>query len=369
MQVILRDLVKKYPAAEAFAVNHVNLAIADGELIVFLGPSGCGKTTTLRMIAGLETPDSGQILIGERDVTYLAPKDRRVAMVFQNFSMYPSMTVYENIAFPLQVLKLAKTEIDQKVREAAELVGITALLQRGSRQVSGGEAQRVALARAMVRRPQVFLLDEPLSSLDAKLRTQMRTEIKRLHQNTQATMVFVTHDQEEAMTLGDRIVVMHQGQVQQVGTPQAVFFEPCNLFVATFVGTPGMNLLDGVIQPKGDSLVVELDGISQPLPERFYSIVKTKNITQVKWGIRPEAIQLLEAARPHCITGQVEIIEPLGSRQLLFVRSGAKLFSVIVDALHPIRRSEVCHLHLDEKRVHLFDAQSGLALETGVSVA
>src|SRR5688572_12826696 len=220
MKVVLQDLVKKFPASDSIAVNHINLTIEDGELLVFLGPSGCGKTTTMRMIAGLETPDSGQIFIGERDVTYVAPKDRRVAMVFQNFSMYPSMTVYENIAFPLQVLKLTKAEIDQRVREAAELVGISSLLKRGVRQVSGGEAQRVSLARTMVRRPEVYLMDEALSSLDAKLRIQMRTEIKKLHQDTRSTVVFVTHDQEEAMTLGDRLVVINKGRIQQVGTPQ-----------------------------------------------------------------------------------------------------------------------------------------------------
>jgi multiple sugar transport system ATP-binding protein len=362
MKVVLRDLVKKYPAASAAAVDHVNLSINDGELMVFLGPSGCGKTSTLRMIAGLENPDSGQILIGEREVTHLAPKERRVAMVFQNFSMYPSMTVYENIAFPLQALKLPKSAVDQKVREAAELVGVSALLQRGARQVSGGEAQRVSLARAMVRRPEVFLLDEPLSSLDAQLRVQMRTEVKRLHQTTQTTMIFVTHDQEEAMTIGDRVVVMHQGRVQQVGTPQAVFFEPCNLFVATFVGTPSMNILDGGLQQRWDQLFIDLAGAPQPLPERFRRNIQTQRVTHVKWGIRPEAIQLVEATHPHAVSGQVELSESLGSRQLLFVRSGAHLFSVMVDALHPIRPGEMCHLYFDERRVHLFDTRSGVSL-------
>ncbi len=362
MKVVLQDLVKKYPASDSIAVNHVDLTIADSELIVFLGPSGCGKTTTMRMIAGLETPDGGKIFIGERDVTYVAPKDRRVAMVFQNFSMYPSMTVYENIAFPLQALKRSKAEIDQLVREAAELVGVSALLKRGVRQVSGGEAQRVSLARAMVRRPEVFLMDEPLSSLDAKLRVQMRTEIKRLHQETRSTMVFVTHDQEEAMTLGDRIVVMSQGKVQQVGTPHEVFFDPYNLFVATFVGTPGMNLFDGVIQQSGDTLCVDLQGYMQPIPERFRATLNAKTPTPVKWGIRPEGIRFVDATDPNSLAGQIEIIESLGSRQLVFVRSGDKLFSVIVDSLHPVRQGENCHLHFDETRIHLFEAQNGRSL-------
>jgi multiple sugar transport system ATP-binding protein len=362
MKVVLQDLVKKFPASDSIAVDHINLGIEDGELLVFLGPSGCGKTTTMRMIAGLETPDSGQIFIGERDVTYVAPKDRRVAMVFQNFTMYPSMTVYENIAFPLQVLKLSKAEIDQRVHEAAELVGVSALLKRGARQVSGGEAQRVSLARAMVRRPEVFLMDEPLSSLDAKLRVQMRTEIKKLHQDTRSTVVFVTHDQEEAMTLGDRLVVINEGRVQQVGTPHEVFFEPQNLFVATFVGTPSMNLFDGVIQRDADALCVDMAGFTQPLPERFRARVDAKTTTQVKWGIRPEGVRLVSASSPNHVAGQVEIIESLGSRQLIFIRSGEKLFTVIVDALHPVRLGETCCLQFDETRVHLFDAQSGLSL-------
>lgn len=362
MKVVLHDLVKKYPASDSIAVNHVSLTIEDGELMVFLGPSGCGKTTTMRMIAGLETLDDGSIRIGERDVTHLAPKDRRVAMVFQNFSMYPSMTVYENIAFPLQVLKLSKGEIDQRVREAAALVGVAALLQRGVRQVSGGEAQRVALARAMVRSPEVFLMDEPLSSLDAKLRVQMRTEIKRLQRDTRSTVVFVTHDQEEAMTLGDRILVMNQGRVQQVGTPQEVFFEPHNLFVANFVGTPSMNIFEGTITSENDVLCINLNGLVQKIPPRFHPALKTQSLAQVKWGIRPEGIRLVDPGDPDGVAGQVEIIESLGSRLLLFVRSDDKLFSVIVDALHPIQLGETCYLKFDETRIHLFDPDTGLSL-------
>lgn len=357
MRVVLKDLAKKFLASDSIAVNHINLTIEDGELAVFLGPSGCGKTTTMRMIAGLETPDSGQIFIGERDVTYIAPKDRRVAMVFQNFSMYPSMTVYENIAFPLHVLKLSRQEIDRQVKEAAELVGVGHLLQRSWRQVSGGEAQRVALARAMVRRPEVFLMDEPLSNLDAKLRVQLRTEIKRLHQETGTTMIFVTHDQEEAMSLGDKIVVMDRGSVQQVGTPQEVFFKPRNVFVANFVGTPGMNLFDGMIQQNGSGVCVDLDGIVQPLPAHFQREVK-----QVKWGIRPEAIKLVNDGQPGDVRGKIELIESLGSRQQVFVRAAGKLFSVMIDALYPARVGETVHLRFDPSSVHLFDAQTGLSL-------
>jgi multiple sugar transport system ATP-binding protein len=359
MKVVLQDLVKKFPASDSIAVNHISLTIEDGELAVFLGPSGCGKTTTMRMIAGLETPDSGQIFIGERDVTFIAPKDRRVAMVFQNFSMYPSMTVFENIAFPLQVLKLSKDEIDRQVKDAAGLVGVGHLLQRSSRQVSGGEAQRVALARAMVRRPEVFLMDEPLSSLDAKLRVQLRTEIKRLHQDTRTTMIFVTHDQEEAMSLGDKIVVMDHGNVQQVGTPQDVFFKPRNMFVANFVGTPSMNLFDGTIQQNGGGLCVDMAGFTQPVPERFYAASTGK---QVQWGIRPEAVKIVSDGQPADVSGEVELIEALGSRQQIFVRAAGKLFSVLIDALYPVKVGDSCSLRFDANSIHLFDAQSGLSL-------
>lgn len=367
MKIVLKDLVKRFALAETLAVDHVSLEIEDGELAVFLGPSGCGKTTTMRMIAGLEQPDGGQIFIGERNVTNLAPKDRRVAMVFQNFTMYPSMNVYENIAFPLQALKLNKHEIDKMVREAADLVGVGKLLRRSVRQVSGGEAQRVALARAMVRRPEVFLMDEPLSSLDAKLRVQMRTEIKRLHQETRSTIIFVTHDQEEAMVLGDKIVVMEGGRVQQVGTPQDVYFRPRNTFVANFVGTPSMNLFEATIcrTPTGGHCVQVL-GASHPLPERYRDFTRAAEETPVTWGIRPEAWKLIEGAdRPHPgdISGQVELTESLGSRILAFVRAGEQLPSVIVDALHPVRVGQPCHLRIDVNNVHLFDAKTGIALD------
>jgi multiple sugar transport system ATP-binding protein len=366
MKVILKDLVKKFPASDSTAVNQVNLEIENGELAVLLGPSGCGKTTTMRMIAGLEQPDGGRIYLGERDITDLAPKDRRVAMVFQNFSMYPSMTVYDNIAFPLQVQKLPRPEIDRQVREAAQLVGVAHLLKRSSRQVSGGEAQRVALARAMVRRPEVFLMDEPLSNLDAKLRVQMRTEIKRLQRETHSTVIFVTHDQEEAMTLGDKIVVMDRGHVQQVGTPQEVFFRPRNVFVATFVGTPAMNLFEGAVRKSGpDTYCIDLSGFVQTAPEHFRPALEGVSTAQVHWGIRPEAVKLLDAAdeaAPEDLPGQVELIESLGSRQLVFVRAAGRLFSVIIDALRIVHVGESYRLRFDPTNVHLFDSATGLSL-------
>jgi len=363
MKVILTDLVKRFANSERAAVNKINLVIEGGELAVLLGPSGCGKTTTLRMIAGLEQPDSGRIAIAERDITNLAPKDRRVAMVFQNFSMYPTMNVYDNIAFPLHAVKMKRGEIDRTVREVAALVNIDHLLERGLRQVSGGEAQRVALARAMVRRPEVFLMDEPLSNLDAKLRVQLRTEIKRLHQDTGATFIFVTHDQEEAMTLGDKIIVMKDGDIQQVGTPHEVFFAPQNAFVANFVGTPSMNMFEGAISAAaGGSYRLKLPGFELTLPARFHAGLANMTGNHAIWGIRPEAIKLAAEAGENTISGEVELVEALGSRDLIFVRAVEQLFGVIVDAQESLAVGETCRLHFAGPQMHLFDAESERSL-------
>ncbi len=363
MKVVLKDLLKRFTNSDRAAVNTINLVIEAGELAVLLGPSGCGKTTTLRMIAGLEEPDSGRITINKRDITDLAPKDRRVAMVFQNFSMYPTMNVYDNIAFPLHAIKLGRKEIDETVREVARLVNIDHLLQRSVRQVSGGEAQRVALARSMVRRPEVFLMDEPLSNLDAKLRVQLRTEIKRLHQETSATFIFVTHDQEEAMTLGDKIIVMKDGDIQQAGTPHRVFFAPENAFVANFVGTPSMNLLPGAVQKTASGAYrLQLPGFDLALPARFNDGLNNLRGDQVIWGIRPEAIRLAAETGENCVSGVVELVEALGSRDLIFARVEDQLFRVIVDALDSTAVGAPCHLRFDGAQMHLFDADSERSL-------
>ncbi len=363
MRVVLRDLIKNFANSDHVAVNQINLVIEQGELAVLLGPSGCGKTTTLRMIAGLEQPDSGRIYIQDRDITDLAPKDRRVAMVFQNFSMYPTMNVYDNIAFPLHAIKMDRKEIDRTVRDVARLANIDHLLKRSLRQVSGGEAQRVALARAMVRRPEVFLMDEPLSNLDAKLRVQLRTEIKRLHQDTGTTFIFVTHDQEEAMTLGDKIIVMNHGDIQQVGTPHEVFFAPQNAFVANFVGTPSMNMLSGTVQAvdNGDYRV-QLPGFNLNIPTRFKDELDKMKSDGVIWGIRPEAIKLVAEPGENCVSGTVELVEALGSRDLMFVRAEQELFGVIVDALYSAAVGDSCHLYFDGAQMHLFDAESEFSL-------
>ena len=318
------------------------------------------------MIAGLEQPDSGRIFIQDRDITDLAPKDRRVAMVFQNFSMYPTMNVYDNIAFPLHAIKMDGKQIDRTVRERwRSLLTSTICLKRSARQVSGGEAQRVALARAMVRRPEVFLMDEPLSNLDAKLRAQLRTEIKRLHQDTGATFIFVTHDQEEAMTLGDKIIVMNHGDVQQVGTPHEVYFAPRNDFVANFVGTPAMNNLRGIAQADDSGAFnLILPGFELTLPQRFSAGLKNLGEPRVIWGIRPEAIKLVAEAGENCVTGEIELVEALGSRDLIFVRTGETLFSVIVDVLESAAVGDNCHLYFDGAQMHLFAADGGQTLLT-----
>ena len=364
MQVKLVDLSKKF-LENVIAVDNLSLTIADGEFIVFVGPSGCGKTTTLRMVAGLEQPDAGYIYIGEREVVNLAPKDRKIAMVFQNFALFPSMNIYDNIAFPLQVLRWPKTEIDKRVHEVAKLVGVEELLNRKSRQVSGGQAQRVALARALVRNPDVFLMDEPLSAIDAKVRVQLRTEIKQLHQQTNITTIYVTHDQEEAMTLGDRIVVMNAGKIHQVGTPYHIFHKPQNVFVAGFVGSPTMNFVDGRLSREADGrLMFEAQDLKQPVPERYLQYTTETNVEAVKWGIRPENIRLANGSNANDVVARINVVEPLGSRDLLNVQIGNCPFTVITEAeVESLRKvGSNCFLCFPEEFVHLFDSKTGEAM-------
>lgn len=362
MRVAVQDLFKRF-GGDVLAVDHIDLEIGVGEFTVFLGPSGCGKTTTLRMIAGLERPDGGRVFIGDRLVNHVPPKNRRVAMVFQNFALYPSMTVYENIAFPLQVRKTPKQEVDTRVRNTARLVGVEKLLSRRPRQVSGGEAQRVALARALVREPDVFLMDEPLSNLDAKLRVLLRTEIKKLHQKTRTTTIYVTHDQEEAMTLGEKVVVMNQGRVQQVGTPHQIFFEPRNSFVASFVGSPSMNILEGTLGEDEKGVpIVSLPGFTQPVPDRLVSQARDRRGQRIEWGIRPEHIRLSVGSEEGGLAGRIEVVEPLGSRQLLFVQAGDQVFTVMADAEIQHTSGDFCHLRFPGNSVHMFEAETGLSL-------
>ena len=351
-KVILKNLKKVYPNTEkkkkpkkgeevrktnlqitaegVVAVQEFNLEIADKEFVVLVGPSGCGKSTTLRMIAGLEEITAGELWIGDKLMNNVEPKDRDIAMVFQNYALYPHMTVYENMAFSLKLKKTPKDVIDRKVREAAEILDITEYLDRKPKALSGGQRQRVAIGRAIVRDPSVFLMDEPLSNLDAKLRNQMRAEIIKLRQRIDTTFVYVTHDQTEAMTLGDRIVIMRDGFIQQIGTPQEVFDQPANLFVAGFIGTPQMNLFDARLTKNGDKYAVEVGGISVELSEDKQTRLNAKNVApqEVTLGVRPDHMMLCESG----IKGTVDVSELMGPSIHLHVTAEGKDVIVIVPA-------------------------------------
>ena len=323
--VTLKNIKKVYDK-NVVAVQEFNLDIADKEFIVLVGPSGCGKSTTLRMIAGLEEITEGELYIGDKLVNDVAPKDRDIAMVFQNYALYPHMTVYENMAFGLKLRKVPKAEIDEKVKEAAEILGITEYLQRKPKALSGGQRQRVAIGRAIVRHPQVFLMDEPLSNLDAKLRNQMRAELIKLRQNVNTTFVYVTHDQTEAMTLGDRIVIMKDGYIQQIGTPQQVFNHPANLFVAGFIGSPQMNFFDAQLSIEGGRYVVRMDGAIIDMPEEMQKTLKAKNEQPKKivLGIRPEHIVLTDAGHKGAVPAKVDVSEMMGSELYVHVNAVGK---------------------------------------------
>ena len=351
-KVLLKNLKKVYPNTEkkkkpkkgeevrktnlqitaegVVAVQEFNLEIADKEFVVLVGPSGCGKSTTLRMIAGLEESTAGELWIGDKLMNNVEPKDRDIAMVFQNYALYPHMTVYENMAFSLKLKKTPKDVIDRKVREAAEILDITEYLDRKPKALSGGQRQRVAIGRAIVRDPSVFLMDEPLSNLDAKLRNQMRAEIIKLRQRIDTTFVYVTHDQTEAMTLGDRIVIMRDGFIQQIGTPQEVFDHPANLFVAGFIGTPQMNLFDARLTKNGDKYAVEVGGISVELSEDKQTRLNAKNVApqEVTLGVRPDHMMLCESG----IKGTVDVSELMGPSIHLHVTAEGKDVIVIVPA-------------------------------------
>ena len=308
------------------AVQDFNLEISDREFIVLVGPSGCGKSTTLRMVAGLEDISGGDLLIDGKRMNDVEPKDRDIAMVFQNYALYPHMTVAENMAFALKLRKVPKEEIDKKVREAAEILDITQYLDRKPKALSGGQRQRVAIGRAIVRSPRVFLMDEPLSNLDAKLRNQMRAEIIKLRQRIDTTFIYVTHDQTEAMTLGDRIVIMKDGFIQQIGTPQEVFDHPANVFVAGFIGMPQMNFFEGqLVAEDGKYSVKVMDAVMELSPE-IQAQLKAKNVPSkaVTLGIRPEHVSFVPEAGAHCLTGTVDVSEMMGSEIHLHVNAGGR---------------------------------------------
>ncbi|WP_339764831.1 sn-glycerol-3-phosphate ABC transporter ATP-binding protein UgpC [uncultured Hoeflea sp.] len=351
-QVTLSAVRKAY--GSVIAVHGVDLVIEDGELVVFLGPSGCGKSTTLRMIAGLETITSGTLHIGERDVTGLEPKDRNIAMVFQNYALYPHKTIRENLAFGLRMHKMDRAEIDKRVHEASNVLGLDELLDRKPRQLSGGQMQRVALGRALVREPEVFLLDEPLSNLDAKLRVKMREEIARLQKQVGTSMVYVTHDQVEAMTLADRIVIMKDGHVQQVGAPLEVYDRPANLFVAGFIGSPEMNLVEGrVVEGRFQAGEFSLD-----LPKGMTA----EENSAISLGIRPEHIEIDDAAGGIAFTA--DIIEQLGAQTLFAGSARGVRLRVMTTRRDDVHRGSGFSLRFPANRLHFFNTETGNRIST-----
>jgi multiple sugar transport system ATP-binding protein len=361
-QVVLKDINKFYDSVQA--VKDVNLQIRDKEFVVLVGPSGCGKTTTLRMIAGLEAISAGTVSIDGQVVNDLAPMDRDIAMVFQNYALYPHMSVYDNMAFGLKMRKFRRKEIAQRVQEAADILGIGELLKRKPRQLSGGQRQRVALGRAIVRHPRVFLFDEPLSNLDAKLRVQMRVELKKLHLRLGTTAVYVTHDQVEAMTLGDRVVVMKDGLVQQVGEPLELYNQPANKFVAGFIGSPAMNFAKVTMTDGSGRLLAKNGGMEIEVPGQLADRLRPQVGRQMTLGIRPEDLHVATSADPPGLTfnSKVEVVEQLGSEILLDVRVGEETMVAAVDPTTRAKVTEQLKLAVNPERLHFFDANTEAAI-------
>jgi multiple sugar transport system ATP-binding protein len=381
-RIVFDHVVKRYENSDVLAVNDLNLDIDDAEFLVLVGPSGCGKTTALRMLAGLEEITSGSIFIGDRRVNDLPPRDRDIAMVFQNYALYPHMSVYDNMAFALKLRRVNKQEIDRRVREAAELLSISPYLTRRPKALSGGQRQRVALGRAIVREPAAYLMDEPLSNLDAKLRVQTRAEIQKLHRRLKVTTIYVTHDQVEALTMGDRIVVMKDGLLQQFDTPQNLYDHPVNMFVAGFIGSPSMNFMPATVEGEGDALYVADSGFKLRVPREHEAKLASRKGQRIVFGIRPEDIESREFAedfyRDTTIQSFVEVLEPLGSEILLHattadhadgnraiaVEEGAQsdVFVARIDPRARLNRGETVPLAFDMRNMHAFDPQTQEAL-------
>ncbi|WP_019537098.1 ABC transporter ATP-binding protein [Paenibacillus ginsengihumi] len=363
--VRLNHVVKKYPGNEEATVKDFHLEIKDKEFLVLVGASGCGKSTTLRMIAGLEEISEGELYIGDRLVNDVAPKDRDIAMVFQSYALYPHMNVYQNMAFGLKLRKFKKADIDARVREAARILDIEHLLDRKPKALSGGQRQRVALGRAIVREPQVFLMDEPLSNLDAKLRVQMRAEISKLHKRLETTVIYVTHDQTEAMTMGDRIVVMDKGIIQQAATPEEIYNHPVNMFVAGFIGSPSMNFINGGFVDKGGSLYFQTTGISVEVPEGKAKILRDKGYAnkEVVLGVRPEDFHeeaiFLEASPNTIVNAHIEVAENLGHEMFLYLNGiGNQSVVARVDGRAGMKEGTNVKLAVDMNKVHFFDKET-----------
>ncbi|WP_309397725.1 ABC transporter ATP-binding protein [Cerasicoccus maritimus] len=364
--VNLNNLVKEYQdsgRAKFTAVKGINLEIEQGEFMILVGPSGCGKSTTLRMIAGLENVTSGTIEIDGRVVNSVAPKDRDIAMVFQNYALYPHMSVFDNMAFGLKLQKFPRGEIRNRVHEAAEILGLESMLERKPKQMSGGQRQRVALGRAIVRKPKVFLFDEPLSNLDAKMRVQMRTEISRLHSRLQATMIYVTHDQVEAMTMGDRICVMKEGEIMQVDDPISLYQHPNNIFTAGFIGSPPMNFFSGKIEKEGNRFsFVEENMSAAPfrlsLDDRLTALARNFSGRKIMMGVRPEDIGLRRQASGCEVDAEVMVVEPMGSETYLYFNTGRHDFIGRFPSENHHRIGERARVVMDIDKIHLFDADT-----------
>ena len=360
-QVVLKDLVKTY--GSVYAAKDVSLTVNDGEFVALVGPSGCGKTTTLNLVAGLIPITSGDIIIGDRIVNDLDPKDRDIAMVFQNYALYPQKTVFQNLAFPLQMRKLPKSEIETKVREAARVLDITHLLERKPRELSGGQQQRVALGRALVRDPAVFLMDEPLSNLDAKLRVQMRSEIKRFHQDLNATIIYVTHDQLEAVTMADKMAVMNGGLLQQYDTPANVFANPVNMFVASFIGSPAMSLVPlEVATVEGKTVLTSAEGWHLPLSDANARKVAGASSRKVVLGARHSTIRLHKSQVEGSVPAKVYTVEPTGDITFVQAFLSGSIVNISLPPTASVAPDEMVWLEFDQERIHLFDGETEMAL-------
>jgi len=362
VDVHLKGIEKVFPRG-VVAVRTLNLQIPSGEFVTLVGPSGCGKTTTLRMIAGLERPTAGEIYFGGTPVTDLEPGDRNVAMVFQNYALYPHMNVYRNLAYGLRVRRTEPAEIDRRVREVARILEIEPYLQRKPRELSGGQRQRVALGRAMVRKPALFLMDEPLSNLDAKLRVSMRAELKRLHLELKTTTVYVTHDQLEAMTMSDRVAVMHEGALQQYDSPGSLYNAPVNRFVAGFIGSPPMNFLEAIVERELEGLTLRVAGtVIAPGSDQRDRLERRPGEPRVTLGIRPEHLRFEPPGTPGTIPARVFLVEPVGAETYVDLLVDGQRLIARTDAETSVRVDDAVGLALESRRLHLFDPDSGQGL-------
>jgi multiple sugar transport system ATP-binding protein len=361
VEVVLESVSKFFGAVKA--VDDVSLKIVDGEFLTLLGPSGCGKTTTLRLIAGLEELSGGDIYIGDRKVNDLPPKDRNVAMVFQSYALYPHMSVHDNIAFPLKIRRVSKDETEKRVRESAELLGIGELLKRKPKELSGGQRQRVALGRAIVRNPDVFLMDEPLSNLDAKMRVYMRAELKRLQKKLQTTFIYVTHDQVEAMTMSDRVAIMNDGKLQQIDAPETTYNRPNNVWVAGFIGSPAMNFFDCTFRTREGGGILDAGEFSVEITSDMADLVRRSNAgSEVILGVRPEDILVSKTREPAAIEGSVYVVEPIGESVIVDANVGKSLVKARADPSFHAEIEEKIYLTFNRNKMYLFDKKEQTAI-------